>query len=349
MKTFMLRILLCASVALSLVLAGCGPKEIEPYQSTKEINSSEEALDYSSGYAATHDQNGVLRGQPGFISEENLEDGAGINIVGHNRGTYIDENGNIISLEDIPGVQGQGSGYGSVADSSGSGSGSAAGSSRFGSTGSSGAGSGSAAGSSRFGSTGSSGAGSGSAAGSSRFGSTGSSGAGSGSAAGSSRFGSTGSSGVDFDPNTPIVESLTAGSGAGEVTSTFAEEQAQDHQTDAYKKKHGRSSSQMESVYFDFDQSTIRSNQIPHIEHNGDYLKTNLASKVVVEGNCDEKGTKEYNLALGERRAMNAKQYLIDLGVERSRIRTISYGEERLLFTGSNKSAYNRRVDFMLE
>ncbi|MCI5142639.1 MAG: peptidoglycan-associated lipoprotein, partial [Candidatus Electrothrix sp. ATG1] len=97
--------------------------------------------------------------------------------------------------------------------------------------------------------------------------------------------------------------------------------------------------------------SNIRNDQTAHIEHNGEYLKSNVASKLLIEGNCDEQGTNEYNLALGERRAMNAKKYLIKLGVDHSRIRTVSYGEERPLFTGSEESdyAYNRRDDFILE
>ena len=124
-----------------------------------------------------------------------------------------------------------------------------------------------------------------------------------------------------------------------------------DNTSAVYKKEHGRSSEQLKPVYFDFDKSNIRNNQIAHIEHNGEYLKSNVASKVLIEGNCDEMGTNEYNLALAERRAMNAKKYLIKLGVDNARIRTVSYGEERPLFTGSEESdhAYNRRDDFILE
>ncbi|MCI5123529.1 MAG: peptidoglycan-associated lipoprotein Pal [Candidatus Electrothrix sp. AR5] len=150
------------------------------------------------------------------------------------------------------------------------------------------------------------------------------------------------------DNNTPIIETLDAGSGAGEQKLGFG---SRDNKSAAYKKEHGRSSIQLKPVYFDFDKSNIRNNQIAHIEHNGEYLKSNVASKVLIEGNCDETGTNEYNLALGERRAMNAKKYLIKLGVKSSRIRTVSYGEERPLFTGSEDSdyAYNRRDDFILE
>ncbi|RUM36570.1 MAG: peptidoglycan-associated lipoprotein Pal, partial [Desulfobulbus sp.] len=104
-------------------------------------------------------------------------------------------------------------------------------------------------------------------------------------------------------------------------------------------------------VYFDFDQASIRNDQIPRLEHNADYLKNNPSQKLIIEGNTDERGTNEYNLALGERRAINAKTYLVELGVDGSRIRTVSYGDERPLFTGHTEEdwAQNRRDDFVLE
>jgi len=124
-----------------------------------------------------------------------------------------------------------------------------------------------------------------------------------------------------------------------------------DQNSDEYKKKHGRSSPQMQPIYFNFDQATIRDDQIIRMEQNAKYLKDNSSTNVIIEGNCDEQGTNEYNLALGERRAMNAQRYLIELGVEDFRIRTISYGEERPLFTGMDEFDYsqNRRDDFVLE
>jgi peptidoglycan-associated lipoprotein len=87
------------------------------------------------------------------------------------------------------------------------------------------------------------------------------------------------------------------------------------------------------------------------MEHNGNYLKNHPSAKVLIEGNTDARGTNEYNLALGERRAMSAKTYLREYGIEESRIRTVSYGEERPLFNGSSEDDYaqNRRDDFILE
>ena len=143
----------------------------------------------------------------------------------------------------------------------------------------------------------------------------------------------------------PSQEGLDATGGAGGLSF------AGDSQSDAYKREHGRSSPEMKPIYFDFDQSSIRSDQLPSMEHNGAYLKNNPAKQVLIEGNTDERGTNEYNLALGERRAVSAKAYLIEYGVEENRIRTLSYGEERPLFTGQSEDdfAHNRRDDFILE
>lgn len=146
----------------------------------------------------------------------------------------------------------------------------------------------------------------------------------------------------------PSEESLDAGSGAGSGGGYGVDG---DQNSDEYKRKYGRSSPQMQPIYFNFDQSTIRDDQISRIEHNAQYLKENAGSNVIIEGNCDEQGTNEYNLALGERRAINAKRYMVELGVEEFRIRTISYGEERPLFTGPDEFDYsqNRRDDLIIE
>lgn len=124
-----------------------------------------------------------------------------------------------------------------------------------------------------------------------------------------------------------------------------------DQQSDAYKREHGRCSPEFKPVYFDYDQSKIKGDQIPAMEHNGTYLKNNSSARVLIEGNTDNRGTNEYNLALGERRAMSAKNYLREFGIEESRIRTVSYGEERPLFNGPSEDDYaqNRRDDFILE
>ncbi|MBM9613116.1 OmpA family protein [Desulfobulbus rhabdoformis] len=145
----------------------------------------------------------------------------------------------------------------------------------------------------------------------------------------------------------PAVESLDA---TGEGTSgSFAE--GMDQQSEAYKRAYGRSTPNFKPIYFDYDQSLVRGDQIPTMEYNGSYLRDTPGSRVLIEGNTDARGTNEYNLALGERRAASAKKYLIEFGIETSRIRTVSYGEERPLFPGTGKDDYaqNRRDDFILE
>jgi peptidoglycan-associated lipoprotein len=124
-----------------------------------------------------------------------------------------------------------------------------------------------------------------------------------------------------------------------------------DQNSDEYKRTHGRSSAEMQPVYFQFDSSTIGDDQIPRLEHNAAYLQSNPNNNLLIEGNCDDRGTNEYNLALGERRAQVAKNYLIQLGIDGGRLRTVSYGEESPLFTNQNEDDYalNRRDDFILE
>jgi peptidoglycan-associated lipoprotein len=125
---------------------------------------------------------------------------------------------------------------------------------------------------------------------------------------------------------------------------------AMDQQSEEYKQMHGRSSSGLVPVYFDFDQAIIRPDMADRMIQNAEYLKQ-IPSTVIVEGNCDDRGTKEYNLALGEKRAINVRDYLIDLGVQPARIRTVSYGEERPLFYEQTEFAWsqNRRADFVIE
>lgn len=122
-------------------------------------------------------------------------------------------------------------------------------------------------------------------------------------------------------------------------------------QTEEYKREHGRSSTVFSPVYFDFDQAGINAEMRSIVTSNANYMKDSPSTVIVIEGNCDERGTNEYNLALGERRAINVKEYMINLGVDATRIRTISYGEERPLFIGQNELDWtqNRRADFIVE
>lgn len=126
---------------------------------------------------------------------------------------------------------------------------------------------------------------------------------------------------------------------------------AADSASDEYKRLHGRCSENLFPVYFDFDQSGIRSDMTEVLVKNAEQMQQAPGAAIVIEGNSDDRGTNEYNLALGERRALAAKQYLIDLGIDAARIQTISYGEERPLFEGQDEDAYsqNRRDDFIMK
>jgi peptidoglycan-associated lipoprotein len=112
----------------------------------------------------------------------------------------------------------------------------------------------------------------------------------------------------------------------------------------------GRTSAPLLPIYFDFDKSNVREDQRARIEKNADFLKENTDVRVRIEGNCDERGTNEYNMALGERRALNAKKYLMNLGIHEDRMHTISYGEEKPLLHGHDEYSWaqNRRDDFVL-
>ncbi len=123
-----------------------------------------------------------------------------------------------------------------------------------------------------------------------------------------------------------------------------------DAKTREYLTQHGRSSDKLLPVYFDFDQITIRGDMSDKLVTNAAYIQQ-TGVRVLIAGNCDERGTNEYNLALGEKRAQAVKQYLIDLGISSSQLRTVSYGEERPLFLGQDEFSLsqNRRADFIIE
>ena len=112
----------------------------------------------------------------------------------------------------------------------------------------------------------------------------------------------------------------------------------------------GRTSAPLLPIYFDFDKSNIRQDQRERLEKNAEYLKQNKMVRVRIEGNCDERGTNEYNMALGDRRALSAKRYLMNLGVNGDRLHTISFGEEKPLVHGHDEYSWaqNRRDDFVI-
>ena len=99
-------------------------------------------------------------------------------------------------------------------------------------------------------------------------------------------------------------------------------------------------------VFFDFDRSDLRPDAIEQLNRQADWMKSNPTVTVVLQGHADERGTREYNLALGDRRASSAKQYLESMGIGGGRIDSISYGKERPEVLGSNEAAWaqNRRA-----
>jgi len=102
-------------------------------------------------------------------------------------------------------------------------------------------------------------------------------------------------------------------------------------------------------INFDFDRSDIKSEAKKTLEDNAAWLKKNADAKINVEGHCDERGTEEYNMALGHRRSNAAKSYLVSLGINSNRMKTVSLGEERPLETCHNESCWwkNRRAEFV--
>jgi len=104
-------------------------------------------------------------------------------------------------------------------------------------------------------------------------------------------------------------------------------------------------------IHFDFDRYSIRQEDRKILSGNVGYLLKNKNVKIVIEGNCDERGTAEYNLALGDKRAQEAKKFLVNSGVDRKRIKTISYGMEHPINPAHNEEAWakNRRDHFVVK
>jgi peptidoglycan-associated lipoprotein len=115
-------------------------------------------------------------------------------------------------------------------------------------------------------------------------------------------------------------------------------------------KSNARLQSALEKIYFDFDSSTLSDSARGTLTNKNAALIKGSTANIRIEGNCDESGSTEYNLALGERRAKSAQQYLVALGVKPERLSTISYGKEKPAAQGSDEStlAKNRRDEFVV-
>ena len=114
--------------------------------------------------------------------------------------------------------------------------------------------------------------------------------------------------------------------------------------------KNFQETSNLKDIHFNFDQYGLDSNSKEVLQQNASYLKQNPGIKIEIQGHCDERGTNNYNIALGERRASSTKRYLVSQGIDSSRINIISFGEEKPFCFDSNEGCWfqNRRAHFML-
>lgn len=105
-----------------------------------------------------------------------------------------------------------------------------------------------------------------------------------------------------------------------------------------------------QNIHFDFDKYDIRPDARPILNTIGKYLLAHPELEILIEGHCDERGTREYNLVLGEQRALSTRRYLVSLGVSPKRLHTVSYGEDKPLDPRSNEEAWvkNRRAEFKI-
>jgi peptidoglycan-associated lipoprotein len=112
-----------------------------------------------------------------------------------------------------------------------------------------------------------------------------------------------------------------------------------------------RPSSELKDIHFDFDKYEIRPEDAKILDANAEWLKANAQHLVLIEGHCDERGTEDYNLALGERRAKATMNYLVAQGVRGSRLTIISYGEERAVCTAHDETCWvqNRRAHLLVK
>jgi peptidoglycan-associated lipoprotein len=107
----------------------------------------------------------------------------------------------------------------------------------------------------------------------------------------------------------------------------------------------------LKDIHFDFDSYTIQADELPRLKEMGSWLKNDRDIRITIEGHCDERGSIEYNLVLGQKRAETVKDHLVKLGVDKKRIKTISYGKELLLDPGHTEEAWakNRRAHFKVD
>jgi peptidoglycan-associated lipoprotein len=119
---------------------------------------------------------------------------------------------------------------------------------------------------------------------------------------------------------------------------------------DAHRQGKAPEAGPLKEIYFAFDQHELRTDARATLKANAEWLKTNSSQRIEIEGHCDERGTSEYNLALGAKRAQAAKDYLLSLGISPQRVSTISYGDELAVCREQTEECYqmNRRDRFVV-
>lgn len=147
---------------------------------------------------------------------------------------------------------------------------------------------------------------------------------------------------VEQAPAKPAEDAAAAAAAAAETEAARRKEEEERAAKEA--------AAGLQPVYFDFDRAVIRDDARPVLKANAEYLKSHPNAKVRIEGYCDERGTIEYNQALGQRRAASARKYLADMGISGNRIALISYGKEKPVCTEATEDCWqrNRRAELVI-
>ncbi len=146
-----------------------------------------------------------------------------------------------------------------------------------------------------------------------------------------------------------IAEEISMDTSAAEEAAAIAEEELIMKKEETARVE-ARMAFEMTDIDFDYDSSAVQSSEIANLEMKAAWLKANPEVSITIEGHCDNRGTTDYNLALGDRRAGRVKAFLESLGIDANRMVTVSYGEERPLDPAANEAAWNRnrRAHFVI-
>lgn len=163
---------------------------------------------------------------------------------------------------------------------------------------------------------------------------------------------------MEQPPSSGAESGLTADQKAAAEAQAIAEEELRAQQLREQQEmeamqaqKEAREKFVNKDIYFNFDDASLSADAREVLKQKAAWLREKPNALVLIEGHCDERGTAEYNIALGQRRAQSVKTFLVNAGISASRLSTISYGEERPVALGSNESAWaqNRRAHFKIQ